>query len=51
MTKKEEFDKAIKILDEIEENINVCCAITMEPEDVLVLIDKLRKILNEQKNK
>ena len=51
MTLKEEFKEAIKILDEIEENINVCCAITMEPEDVLILIDKLRKILNEQGKK
>ena len=51
MTQKEEFKEAIKILDEIEENINVCCAVTMEPDEVLVLVDKLRKFLNEQKNK
>ena len=51
MTQKEEFNKAIEILDTIEENINVCCAVTMEPDEVLVLIDKLRDFLNEQKNK
>ena len=51
MTQKEEFDKALKILDEIEENINVCCAVTMEPDEVLELVDKLRKFLNEQRNK
>jgi|TARA_R100001443_G_scaffold88497_1_gene94965 hypothetical protein len=51
MTQKEEFDKAIETLNEIEENINVCCAVTMEPDEVLVLIDKLRDFLNEQKNK
>ena len=51
MTQKEEFDKAIKILDTIEENINICCAVTMEPDEVLELVDKLRKFLNEQKNK
>ena len=51
MTQKEEFDKAIEILDIIEENINVCCAVTMEPDEVLELVDKLRKFLNEQKNK
>ena len=51
MTQKEEFDKAIEILDTIEENINVCCAVTMEPDEVLELVDKLRKFLNEQKNK
>tara|TARA_R100000951_G_scaffold53484_1_gene45092 strand:- start:112 stop:246 length:135 start_codon:yes stop_codon:yes gene_type:complete len=38
-------DKALEILEEIKENINVCCAITMEPDEVLVLIDKLEKYL------
>ena len=51
MTQKEEFNKAIEILDTIEENINVCCAVTMEPDEVLELVDKLRKFLNEQRNK
>ena len=51
MTRKEEFDKAIKILNTIEENINICCAITMEPDEVLELIDKLKKFLNEQRDK
>jgi hypothetical protein len=51
MTQKEEFNKAIKILDTIEENVNICCAVTMEPDDVLNLIDKLRKFLNEQRDK
>ena len=51
MTQKEEFDKAIEILNTIEENINVCCAVTMEPDEVLELVDKLRKFLNEQKDK
>ena len=48
MTQKEEFDKAIEILEEIEENVNVCCAVTMEPDEVLELIDKLKKFLNEK---
>ena len=51
MTQKEEVDKAIETLDTIEENINVCCAVTMEPDEVLELVDKLRKFLNEQRNK
>ena len=51
MTQKEEFDKAIEILNSIEENINMCCAITMEPDEVLELIDKLKKFLNEQRDK
>ena len=33
------------ILEEIEENVGTCCAITMEPDEVLVLIDKLKKLL------
>jgi len=37
---------ALDLLTEIEENVNTCCAITMEPEDVQVLIDKLRIIIN-----
>ena len=37
--------EALKILDEIEENINVCCAITMEPDDVLDLIIQLREVI------
>tara|TARA_R110000751_G_scaffold90621_2_gene177826 strand:+ start:2497 stop:2631 length:135 start_codon:yes stop_codon:yes gene_type:complete len=37
--------KALKLLDEIESNINECCAITMEPEEVLDLINQLRELL------
>lgn len=43
--------EAIEILEEIEENINVCCAITMEPDEVLVLIDKLKEYLNGENRK
>ena len=39
------MEEALKILKEIEENVEVCCAITMDPDDVLVLIDKLKQIL------
>ena len=44
MTQKEEFDKAIEILDTIEENINVCCAVTMEPDEVLELAETIEFI-------
>jgi hypothetical protein len=44
MTKEE----ALQTLEEVKENINVCCAITMEPDEVLVLIDKLEKYLNDR---
>ena len=44
MTHKE----ALEILEEIEENVSICCAVTMEPDEVLDLIDKLKKFLNEK---
>ena len=43
-------EEALLILEEIEENVNTCCAITMEPDEVLVLIDKLKKYLNDRIN-
>ena len=50
MTQKEEFKKALKILEQIEENVNICCAVTMEPDEVLELIDKLKEFLNGKAN-
>ena len=50
MTQKEEFKKAHDILEQIEENVNICCAVTIEPDDVLDLIYKLKKFLNEKAN-
>ena len=41
-------EETLQILEEIKENVNVCCAVTMEPEDVLELIDKLESYINEQ---
>ena len=35
-------DKALELLEQIEENVSVCCAITMEPDEVLVMIEELR---------
>tara|TARA_B100000780_G_scaffold196575_1_gene138825 strand:+ start:902 stop:1039 length:138 start_codon:yes stop_codon:yes gene_type:complete len=40
--------EALRILEDIRENVSVCCAITMEPDEVLVLIDKLESYINEQ---
>ena len=37
--------EALEVLEEIEENVGTCCAITMEPDEVLVLIDKLKKYI------
>jgi hypothetical protein len=43
-------DKALSILEDIEANVSVCCAITMEPDEVLDLIEELREIINEMEN-
>ena len=43
-----EFKEALEILEEIEENVSICCVVTMEPDEVLELIDKLKKFLNEK---
>ena len=39
--------KALELLEKIEENVSVCCAITMEPEEVLEMIEELREILEQ----
>ena len=41
-------EEALQILEEIKENVNVCCAVTMEPEDVLELIDKLENYIKNE---
>tara|TARA_B100000927_G_scaffold175514_1_gene141456 strand:+ start:552 stop:686 length:135 start_codon:yes stop_codon:yes gene_type:complete len=41
--------EALKLLDEIEENVGVCCAITMDPEEVEDLIYQLREIIKNIK--
>ena len=43
MTKEE----AIEVLETIKENVNTCCDITMDPDDVLELIEKLEEYLQE----
>ena len=43
------MEEALKRLEQIEEQVNTCCAVTMYPEDVLELIDKLRNILEKQR--
>jgi hypothetical protein len=37
--------EALVVLGEIMENINTCCAITMDPDEVLGLCDKLKEYL------
>jgi len=38
-------EEALEILEEIEENVNICCSVTMEPDEVLLLIDKLKEYI------
>jgi len=38
-------EEALEILEEVKENVNTCCAITMEPDEVLELINKLEKYI------
>lgn len=45
MNNSKKHNRALELLEQIEENVSVCCAITMEPEEVLELIDELREIL------
>ena len=40
-------EEALDILLEIEENVSVCCAITMEPDEVLMLINQLKKYIKD----
>ena len=41
------IDEALEILEEIEENVGICCAITMDPEEVETLIYRLKEILEK----
>ena len=43
------MDEALELLNEIKENVNICCAITMDPDEVQEMIDKLRNILENTK--
>ena len=38
-------EEALELLEEIEENVGTCCVITMDPDDVLVMIDKLKEYI------
>ena len=40
-------NKALELLEQIEENVSVCCAITMEPEEVLEMIEQLREEISK----
>ena len=43
--------KALNLLEEIREQVITCCAVTMEPDEVEELIDKLKIIIENEWNK
>jgi len=45
-----EIERAISIVDEIEENNNFCCGSSTEPEVVELLCFELKEILNKLKS-
>ena len=45
------MEEILKLIEEIEEQVNTCCAITMYPEDVIELIDKLKEKLKEYESR
>ena len=44
-------EQALEILEETRENVCICCAVTMEPDEVEELIDKLKITIEEGWNK
>ena len=48
------MEEALELLEEISEHVGTCCAITMEPDEVLAMINELKekiKELGKQNNK
>ena len=45
------MEEIIEIIDQIEEQVNTCCAVTMYPEDVVDLIEKLKEKLKEYEDR
>lgn len=44
------IDEALEILLELEEEVGTCCGITMDPEEVEILIYRLKEILTNLKD-
>lgn len=42
-------EEALRVLEEVKDNVNICCAITMEPDEVLELIEKLKQYIKQVK--
>ena len=44
-------EKALLLLEQIRQHTITCCAVTMEPDEVEELIDKLKIIIENEWNK
>ena len=44
-------EKALNLLEQIRQHVITCCAVTMEPDEVEDLIDKLKVIIKNEWNK
>jgi hypothetical protein len=45
------MEEILEIVQEIEDNVWTCCAITMEPDVVADLLDKLKEKLKEYEDR
>lgn len=45
---KTNIEEITTLLNEIEELVNICCAITMEPDIVLEKIQKIKELINNK---
>ena len=43
-------ERLIEFIDQIEEKVLTCCAVTMEPDEVLDLIDRLKELIEEMED-
>jgi len=44
-------EKALLLIEQIRQHVITCCAVTMEPDEVEDLIDKLKVIIKNEWNK
>tara|TARA_Y100000004_G_scaffold158208_1_gene184363 strand:+ start:1129 stop:1263 length:135 start_codon:yes stop_codon:yes gene_type:complete len=41
-------EEALEILQEIKDNVYTCCAVTMDPDEVEILIEKLEEYIKNE---
>ena len=40
-------EKALLLLEKIRQHVITCCAVTMDPDDVEILLDQLKKMIED----